>query len=641
LKLIYKIALPAFLALILVIVWAALSAKRSLTEALSQEIFLRITEAVQKEVPEYLRSDHFIKFSEASSQKQFRDFADDLKGPSVARLTIWNRDHVIVFSDLKSLIGFHSPDHQDLKRLFSEEKSFSIEREEDVNEPAQSGIGEFIDIYVPVRISGKVVGAVEIHAVIAAILTPVQKHLAQLTYVLIPASAAILAIVFAVVFRDIREQKRAQEQIQRHLQRITILHEIDLAITSTLDLRGVLEVLLKKINLVLPYSATTIRLLNIETGQLEPVACWNLDEKAWKVQEWIAGRGTPNLVFESKAPLVIGDVQSDARCRDPEFFRKHALVSYLGVPLIAKGQVLGVLGFYTKEKHEFSDEEVEFLCTLGAQAAIAINNSQLYGEMTKLAADLARSNRVKDEFLSVMSHELRTPLNVVMGYTGMIKDGLLGKINPEQEKALEKVISRARDQLTMITGILQATQMEAEGVKVERHEFSLRDFLNDLRSSYEVPLGKELTLKWDYPSDLPVVQTDSEKLKQILQNLINNAVKFTEKGHITISVRCLPNPRPPNPAHEMIEFKVADTGIGIPKEIIPVIFEKFRQVDSSETRLHGGIGIGLYIVKKFTELLGGKVEVESAVGKGSTFTVTIPCDIRQSAIDSQSLRVNT
>jgi signal transduction histidine kinase len=291
----------------------------------------------------------------------------------------------------------------------------------------------------------------------------------------------------------------------------------------------------------------------------------------------------------------------------------------LGIPLIAKDEVLGVISFYTKEEHEFSNEEIEFLSTLATQAAIAIHNSQLYEEMKNLAGDLARSNRVKDEFLSVMSHELRTPLSVVVGYTGMIKDRMLGEINEEQEKALEKVIGQAKDQLTLISGILQATQLEAEGVKVERREISLRDFLNDLRSSYEVPLGKELTLKWDYPSDFPVVQTDSEKLKQILQNLINNAIKFTEKGNVTISARHIPEAK-------AVEFKVADTGIGIPKEALPAIFEKFRQADSSETRLYGGVGLGLYIVKRFTELLGGKVEVESEEGKGSTFTVKIPCE---------------
>jgi signal transduction histidine kinase len=344
------------------------------------------------------------------------------------------------------------------------------------------------------------------------------------------------------------------------------------------------------------------------------------------------------VVFETKVPLVVRNVQTDPQSWEPEFFRKYGLVSYLGIPLIAKDEVLGVLSFYTKEEHEFSNEEIEFLSTLATQAAIAIHNSQLYERTKKQAVELERSNRVKDEFLSVMSHELRTPLNVVMGYTGMIKDGLLGRINPEQERALEKVISEAKDQLTMISGILQATQLEAEGVKVERREISLRDFLNDLRSSYEVPLGKELTLKWDYPSDLPVVQTDSEKLKQILQNLINNAIKFTEKGHVTISARCVNGTgrhvgsrqqAEGNGDVKLVEFTVVDTGVGIPKEALPVIFEKFHQVDSSETRRYGGVGIGLYIVKKFTGLLGGKVEVESEPGKGSTFTVTIPCEIEK------------
>jgi len=267
--------------------------------------------------------------------------------------------------------------------------------------------------------------------------------------------------------------------------------------------------------------------------------------------------------------------------------------------------------------------------------------------MTKFANDLSRSNRVKDEFLSVMSHELRTPLNVVMGYTGMIKDRLLGEINPEQEKALEKVISRARDQLTMINSILQATQIEAEGVKVDLQEFPLGTLLDQIRSNYGMPLSKELNIVWDYPSDLPVINTDSEKLKHIVESLINNAMKFTARGHVTVSARITENSRQNAessvqqgkdlPTADRLlptsgrwgEFKVADTGIGIAKELFPVIFERFHQVDSSETRNYGGVGIGLYIVKKFTEMLGGKIDVESEVGKGSTFTVTIPVAIHQ------------
>ncbi|MBI2997998.1 MAG: GAF domain-containing sensor histidine kinase, partial [Deltaproteobacteria bacterium] len=297
--------------------------------------------------------------------------------------------------------------------------------------------------------------------------------------------------------------------------------------------------------------------------------------REWKAEQWKGGRGTPNVAFESKAPVMASNVQTDPRVRDPEFFRKHGLVSYLGVPLIAKDEVLGVISFYTKEEHEFSDEEVEFLSTLAGQAAIAIHNSQVYQEMVSLAAQLSRSNKVKDEFLSVMSHELRTPLNVVMGYTGMIRDGLLGEINPEQEKALEKVISRARDQLTMISSILQVTQLEAAGGGVERREVSLKDLLDDLKSSYAIPLGKELSLIWDCPLDLPVIHTDGEKLKHILQNLVNNAIKFTDSGTVTISARCLDDAgmretgtgnSKGNGRNGLVQFKVADTGVGIEKD---------------------------------------------------------------------------
>ncbi|MCZ6623345.1 MAG: GAF domain-containing sensor histidine kinase, partial [Deltaproteobacteria bacterium] len=299
------------------------------------------------------------------------------------------------------------------------------------------------------------------------------------------------------------------------------------------------------------------------------------------------------------------------------FFRNHGLVSYLGVPLIAKAEALGVITFMTREEHQFSTEERDFFITLADQAAIAIHNSQLYEETKKQAVEMEKANKVKDEFLSVMSHELRTPLNVIMGYVEMIEEGMLGEINSEQEKALGKVISRSKELSSMITSILQATSIEAGAVKVESHEVKLSNFLDELRSAYEFPFGKELTLTWDYPSDLPSVKTDSERLKHILQNLINNAIKFTEKGYVAISARHFDRTG-------KVDFKVMDTGIGIPEESLPIIFEMFRQGDSSETRVYGGVGLGLYIVKKLTELLGGKIDVESEQGKGSTFSVCFP-----------------
>jgi len=132
-------------------------------------------------------------------------------------------------------------------------------------------------------------------------------------------------------------------------------------------------------------------------------------------------------------------------------------------------------------------------------------------------------------------------------------------------------------------------------------------------------LEKELTLTWDYPLDLPLVKTDGEKLKHILQNLINNAIKYTDRGAVKISTQCLPGAK-------VVKFQVADTGIGIPKDEMPFIFEMFRQVEGSQARSSGGVGLGLHIVKKFTELIGGEIEVESEPGKGSIFTVTMPCE---------------
>jgi signal transduction histidine kinase len=239
-------------------------------------------------------------------------------------------------------------------------------------------------------------------------------------------------------------------------------------------------------------------------------------------------------------------------------------------------------------------------------------------ELEQANRDLLTTNKAKDEFLSVMSHELRTPLNVVMGYSGMIKEGILGTINPEQERALEKVITRSSDLLVMITQILQATSIEAGKVKVEKREVELSDLLDDLKSSYEVVTDKRIVLNWDYPPGPLMIKTDGEKLKHILLNLINNAIKFTDKGHVSIAVRY-------RPEAGAAEFQVADTGVGIPEEMLPSIFEMFRQVDSSETRSYGGVGIGLYIVKKYTELLGGKIAAESALGQGSAFTITLPC----------------
>lgn len=425
--------------------------------------------------------------------------------------------------------------------------------------------------------------------------------------------------------------RSSKEEVQRHLERIRALHEINLAINSTLDLRSVADVLLEKADCFLSYpTAAGLSLVNKTSGELEPFACRNMDESAWKAEQGRSGRGLTNEVAETSAHLAVEEIDADTRTQEAEFFRENNLVSYLGVPLAVKGEILGVISIYSKERHRFTDEEIDFLGTLGEQGAIAIDNSRIYEEARNRAVESDTANKLKGEFLSVMSHELRTPLAVAMGYTGMIKEGVLGRINSQQQQALDKVLRRGHDQLYMINSILYAASLEARSVKVEKNNVSPSDILDELRSSYDVILEKKISLAWDYSSELPVIRTDARKLRHVLENLINNAIKFTDKGSVTISARCLPGAK-------IVQFSVTDTGIGISKDFLPIVFDIFRQVDGSSTRLHGGVGLGLYIVKKFTELLGGKVEVKSDFGKGSMFTVTIPYGTaEQMASESQA-----
>jgi signal transduction histidine kinase len=429
---------------------------------------------------------------------------------------------------------------------------------------------------------------------------------------------AMAPLAFVCIIRDVTEQKKAQMDIQRHTERQAALYEINLATTSTLELRVVLDVLLEKLTALVPETATTIMLLDNNEKELIKVASRGIDEEAWRADGAGYGEGIPYPAFPVKDAIRILNIQVSSNGLDSDYFRRSGFVSYLGVPLIAQNKVLGILSFYCRQERYFGDQEINFLRTLAGQAAGAIQNSQLYEQTKQQAIDLEKANKVKDEFLGVMSHELRTPLNVIAGYTKIVQDGVLGEINPEQIAALDKVTRHSNELLVMVNSIMDATKIEAGGVIVECDELPLAEFLDELKLLYEYPLGKDLSLRWHYASSLPVIRTDRDKLKHVLQNLINNALKFTEVGHVTVSAHHVAGTN-------RVELKVADTGIGIAPEDLALVFEKFRQLDASRTRSQGGVGLGLHIVKTFSEVLGGKVSVTSRSGEGTVFTVTLPC----------------
>ncbi len=474
-------------------------------------------------------------------------------------------------------------------------------------------------ITIPVRTDTEILGVLHVGSRVPKKFQPAEIHLLETI-----GSQIGIAV----------QKARFSEAPQRHLEQMRALYEIGAAVGSTLDLPAVLNLLMEKINIFLPYPSVMIWLRDENSGLLERAACWNLDEREWKGRKLT---GIPSLVkaaIEGKAPVVVRDVQNDPRTLDPDFYRRHGLVSYLGIPLIVKDEGLGVLVFLTREEHLFAAEEVEFLSTLAGQAAIAIHNSQLHEQSKRQATELMQANEVKNEFLGFVSHELRTPVNVIMGYGAILQSKMLGEINAEQDNALEKMSANSKELLNMIEQLLEATKIEAGAVKPEMHEIQLSPFLDELRSNYSVPLNKEIRLDWNYPADLPAIKTDGEKLRHILLNVVGNAIKYTKQGSIAMSARHLPEAG-------QIEFEVADTGIGIPQEELPHIFEMFSQVKGGRTRSSGGVGLGLHIVKKFTEVLGGEIRVTSEVGKGSTFTITIPTGSNgEAARDNKILRAD-
>jgi signal transduction histidine kinase len=319
---------------------------------------------------------------------------------------------------------------------------------------------------------------------------------------------------------------------------------------------------------------------------------------------------------DTGSPLTITDLPADPDLQGCTWLRSNDLNSCLAAPLSVNGRSFGGISFYSNSRRLFTQKDVAFVMGLTSHAAIAIYNSQLYERTTRQAGELTVANRVKDEFLAVMSHELRTPINVILGYVTLVEDQMLGDINPDQARALETVTKHSRDLLAMVERIMDVTNLESGALVVERNDVDLSDLIEAVKSSYTVPAGKEIELAWDCPPDLPVVRTDASKLKRIIHNLVENAVKFTERGRVIVSFRRAAE-------SESVILEVADTGIGIAEHALPMLFRKFRQLDSSATRQYEGIGLGLYIVKRFSDLLGAKIEVKSQLGAGTTFKLTL------------------
>jgi len=410
----------------------------------------------------------------------------------------------------------------------------------------------------------------------------------------------------------------AETKIQKQQLRQSAIHEISAAMTSSLDVGNVLKALRDGVAALFPSSHVTLSWVGEQSGMIETIGQSTRNGATDRQVGAHSERGLPKEVFKLKSPLLIPNLQLDSRASDPDSLRASGYAAYLGLPMIVNDEVLGVLSFYSTEAIDLRTEEEVFLTDITQQAAIALHNSRLYEQTKNQASALEKSNRIKDEFLGVISHELRTPLNIIMNCSEALKMGVFGEITPEHEKGTEKIRTQASHLLSLINGILEITKIETGGASLNLEPVDLNVLSTELESDYAmVSKEKNLAVSWHVPANLPAVMCDRMKLRQVIINLVNNAIKFTDQGSVDIFFRSVAD-------EPFFEVSVADTGIGMAEEFLPHIFEKFRQIDNSTTRNYSGTGLGLYLVKGFLDLVGGTISVKSKVGEGTIFTARIP-----------------
>ncbi len=457
--------------------------------------------------------------------------------------------------------------------------------------------------------------------------------------------------VLLVVVHDITERKRAQEKIDRHVAYLNALRDIDRAITSTFDLRVSLDTLISRIIPILAVDAAAVLLLSPVTNNLEFAAGAGFRMEAIRTSSVKLGESYAGRAALERRTVQIPDLALEPQDFFPRgFIKDENLAGYYGAPLIVKGKVIGVLEVFHRSVIERDAEWLDIFEILAGQAAIAIDNSQLFqnlqrsntqlerrvaertAELRQLNLELEHANRAKDEFLATMSHELRTPLNSILGLSETLLEQRRAPLNEHQQKSLEIIASSGRHLLELINDVLDLSKIEAG--KLDYYPQVIEaDALCESSLSFvrQQAMHKLIELSFGKDPAVSKLYADPRRLKQILVNLLTNAVKFTpENGTVKLQIIS-------DSERDLIQFSVIDTGIGIAREDLKKLFQPFSQVDSSLTREFEGTGLGLALVQRLTDLHGGSVEVESEPGKGSRFTVNIPWRVdliaQQEAVD--------
>jgi PAS domain S-box-containing protein len=472
---------------------------------------------------------------------------------------------------------------------------------------------------------------------------------------------------------DISERVRAERELQRHTERLRTLRAIDGAILAAWSPEKIAQSALRHMQRLVPYWRASVVVFERDRHKATVLATYGSGEtrlgsgmvlpleqigsleeleqgKVLVVEDVMAlpaatlGAG-PSTSQQARDSADLGQVAADGTSVDvpsaPSAMARalhfEDLRSYVTVPLVTQGELVGFLNLGADRPHAFTSEHVDIANEVANQFAVAVRQARLQeeiqrhvakleqrvaertAELSVVNAALVRASRLKDEFLASMSHELRTPLNAILGISEGLQDEVYGSLNERQLRSLRTIEQSGRHLLSLINDILDVSKIEAGEVKLEILPISIKSVCQaSLGLVKQTAHKKQIRLSLTLDSAVTTVHADERRLKQILVNLLSNAVKFTsEGGEVSLEVAV-------DAEREVIHFAVQDTGIGISEEEMGRLFQPFVQIDSSLSREHGGTGLGLVMVQRLAELHGGCVSVESEVGQGSRFTVSLP-----------------
>ena len=440
------------------------------------------------------------------------------------------------------------------------------------------------------------------------------------------------------------ESIRAVGELADRERRAELLNAVNSRIRQSLDLQTILDAAVRELGAALGTSRCFVRL---RRG----------NELAAAATEWHAPEVPPSgtrpdftlpillAAMRERRTIEMPDARADQRVVAQGAGAEQPL-ALLVTPIVLRGEAIGVVGFHqVGVARHWRLEEVGLTQEVATELAVAISNARLYRSTEETSRELAvkiseveRANRMKAQFLANMSHELRTPLNSVIGFSEMLLIGALGTLSQQQRDALDTVARNGRHLLGLVNDVLDLSKVEAGRMELRLTQTDVRALIGDVITGMESMIhAKGHQVAVELGDDPLLVTADEMRVRQVLFNLLSNAVKFTAPGgQVTVRAgqrrTALPVPGGRRLERDTAWISVADTGIGIAKEDLPRLFTEFTQVDESLSRRFEGTGLGLALCRRFVEMHGGTIGVESTPGRGSTFRIELPLDGPQSGV---------